>query len=404
MPSKKMFVRDANNQLQEIVTSPAHDEVDDAIRVKSMQKKMRDSFPGAAVNAAKWDVSVGAGGSVSVASGLMVLASGTTANSETSVLSKETFTIPFRMSVGLTMSQRIANQGFYLEAVSVNPTTGVPDGQNSMSWYFDATTNTQAKYGTSAEGMAELQSGAVTVPATTGVSMYELEAFSDEAWFHAGGFDAVTGRSQSYRRNQRSPDPNATYKLRLRWKNGASAPASSTNVTLYSVAVEDYVETMAELIASRGGASVGQAMPVNVSNVPAVSISGTPAVTISGTSRLAPTPADGFGTASKLIATASTNATSVRNAATILGLLTAHNVSAAVKYLKIYNKASAPTVGTDVPIHTIPIPAGGMVNFPIPAAGLRLTTGFALAITGGIADADTTAVAAGDVVVNWEYN
>ena len=396
MPSKKMFVRDANNQLQEIVTSPAHDEADDAIRIKSMQKKMRDSFPGAAVNTAKWDISVGAGGSASVASGLMVLASGTTANSETSVLSKETFTIPFRMSVGLTMSQRIANQGFYLEAISVNPTTGVPDGQNSMSWYFDATTNTQAKYGTSAEGMAELQSGAVTVPATNGVSMYELEAFSDEAWYHAGGFDAVTGRSQSYRRNQRSPDPNATYKLRLRWKNGASAPASSTNVTLYSVAVEDYVETMAEVIASRGGASVGQAMPVNVSNVPTV--------TTSGTSRLAPTSADGFGTASKLIAAATTNATSVRNAATILGLLTAHNVSAAVKYLKIYNKASAPTVGTDVPIHTIPIPAGGMVNFPIPAAGLRLTTGFALAITGGIADADTTAVAAGDVVVNWEYN
>lgn len=391
MPTKKMMVRDGNNQLQEIITSPGYDDADDAVKVKSMQKKLRDSFPGTAINTLKWGTSIGAGGAISVAAGVVTMGSGVIANSETSIMTKDTFTVPFRVTVGLSLSQRIANQGFYLEAISVNPTTGVPDGQNSMSWYFDSTVVTNAKYGVQAEGMTELLSGAVTIPTTATTGLFELEAFSDEAWFYTSTFDGTAGRQQSYRRHQRTPDPNAVYKIRLRWKNGASVPASNTNALIASFAVEDYAEIMAEVVAGRGNSSAAQALAVSVTNTPGV------------TARLVPATTDGFSTAGKLIAAASTNATSVRNAATTIGLLTAHNLSAAVKFLKIYNKASAPTVGTDVPVHTIPIPANGMVNFPIPAAGLRLSTGFALAITGAVADADATAVAANDVVVNWEY-
>ncbi len=389
---KKMNVRDGNGQLQEIITSPAYDEQDDALKVKSMQKRMRDSFPGAAVNAAKWDVSLGSGGSATVSAGVMRLGSGTVVNSESYVMTKETFTIPFRVAVGLSMTQRIANQSFYLEAISVNPVTGIPDDQNSMAWLLDGTVVTQGKYTVQAEGMAELVSASQTIPTSGTTFIAELEAFSDEAWFHTGTFDGTVGRSQSYRRHQRVPDPNAIYKIRLRWKNGGTAPASNTNVNIASFAVEDYAEIMAEVVAGRGNVVAAQAM--------AVAIAGTPATT----SRLAPSAtADGYSVPGKLISSATTNATSVRNAACNLGLLMAYNLSAAVKYLKIYNKASAPTVGTDTPIHTIPIPANGMVNFPIPAAGLRLSTGLALAITGGVADADATAVAANDVVVNWGY-
>jgi hypothetical protein len=100
---------------------------------------------------------------------------------------------------------------------------------------------------------------------------------------------------------------------------------------------------------------------------------------------------------------ATTNATSTKTTAGSLFEITASNMSAAVKYVKLYNKASAPTVGTDVPVLTIPVPANGVVSYEFGANGKRFTTGIAFAITGAQAIADTTAVAAGDVQVHGSY-
>jgi hypothetical protein len=75
------------------------------------------------------------------------------------------------------------------------------------------------------------------------------------------------------------------------------------------------------------------------------------------------------------------------------------NNSAAVKYFKLYNKASAPTVGTDTPVAVVGIPVSGN-NFVMdgnPWAPVRFSTGIAYAITGAVTDADTTAVAVNDV-------
>ena len=113
---------------------------------------------------------------------------------------------------------------------------------------------------------------------------------------------------------------------------------------------------------------------------------------------------DGY-TPYRLISAASTNATSVKAAAAQLGHLVVVNLNAAVRFLKLYNKASAPTVGTDTPLWTIPIPAsttGAGVAVPLPG-GLAFSLGLAFAITANLADADTTAVAAGDVMVNMGY-
>jgi hypothetical protein len=62
-------------------------------------------------------------------------------------------------------------------------------------------------------------------------------------------------------------------------------------------------------------------------------------------------------------------------------------------------------VGTDTPVLTIGIPAGGIIGMAdfAGAPGVRFATGIAYAITGAYADADTTAVAAGDVDVNLIY-
>jgi len=101
------------------------------------------------------------------------------------------------------------------------------------------------------------------------------------------------------------------------------------------------------------------------------------------------------GTAYGLISAATTNAQSVKATAGNLMEASLFNVTAATIYLKFYNKASAPTVGTDVPILTVPVAAGALWAAEYGRFGKRFSTGLAIAITGAAAATDTTAVAAG---------
>ena len=101
---------------------------------------------------------------------------------------------------------------------------------------------------------------------------------------------------------------------------------------------------------------------------------------------------------SRTLSAASTNATSVKASAGQVFGVRAFNANAATRYLKLYNKASAPTVGTDTPVDTIPLPSGVTTGFMLDS-GVAFGTGIALALTTGIADLDTGAVGANDVAV-----
>jgi hypothetical protein len=262
--------------------SVAYDPTDDMFKIKSLQKKFRDSFVGSSIDATKWDSVTGTGATNTVAAGVLTMASGTTINADSYLLSKDVFTVPFRLSIGIGFSQRIVNQNFFVEAVSVDPITGVPDEKNIIGFLFDGVTATQAKYRVKNGGMTPLDSAATTIPTTTltsslPVSVYEIEPFADEAWFHGSTIDSTNARSNSYRRHQQIPDPNALYKLRLRWINGATAPASSTNAVVQFVACQDYAELTAEITAGRGQAVAGQAIGVQVTGG-TLAISGNTAV------------------------------------------------------------------------------------------------------------------------------
>lgn len=114
----------------------------------------------------------------------------------------------------------------------------------------------------------------------------------------------------------------------------------------------------------------------------------------------------GGATPYKLVSAATTNATSVKASAGTVYMITASNVNAAVRYLKLYNKASAPTVGTDTPVFTFAIPgntAGAGTNIPVPTVGLNFGTGIAFALTTEATDAGSTGVAANEIVVNLAY-
>lgn len=231
--------------------------------IGSMQRKFRDSFSGTSLDEDKWESSVN-GGSIAVGAGVLTLGSGTNANGESYVLSKEIFTIPFRISIGMTLSQRIANQTFLVEMISVDPVTLIPDGKHASALLFDGTTVTQAKYRVQTGGLTPLDSSASTFPTSASGGIYEIEPFADECWFHGGTLDATSARSNSYRRHQQIPDPNGIYKIRLRWLNGATPPATNTNAVIQFIAVQDYAELTAEITAGRGQSVAGQAMGVQV--------------------------------------------------------------------------------------------------------------------------------------------
>ena len=99
---------------------------------------------------------------------------------------------------------------------------------------------------------------------------------------------------------------------------------------------------------------------------------------------------------------ASTNATLVKSSAGTIGSVTGSNTNAAVRYLKVYNKATAPTVGTDTPLRTIMLPPNGTVHLDFPK-GLRTSLGIGIGMTTGAAVADTGAVAAAEVISGMEY-
>tara|TARA_R110000744_G_scaffold224233_2_gene342846 strand:+ start:61 stop:930 length:870 start_codon:yes stop_codon:yes gene_type:complete len=92
----------------------------------------------------------------------------------------------------------------------------------------------------------------------------------------------------------------------------------------------------------------------------------------------------------KFISATGLNPTSVKGSAANLSILNIVNGAATLRYFKLYNKASAPTVGTDVPLITITLPSGAS-NFTLPAfIGIDFSVGLAFACTLGVADSDTT--------------
>lgn len=98
-----------------------------------------------------------------------------------------------------------------------------------------------------------------------------------------------------------------------------------------------------------------------------------------------------------LAALATTNPTLIRGGAGRMYKIVGLNASAAVKYLKLFNKATAPVPGTDTPVVTIPLPVG-FFNIDFSSIGISFTAGMGYSITGLNPDADVTALAAGDIV------
>lgn len=78
-----------------------------------------------------------------------------------------------------------------------------------------------------------------------------------------------------------------------------------------------------------------------------------------------------------------------------------YNNATATRYIKIYDKATAPT-NADTPVMTYPLPAGSAANVAFPN-GVAFANGISLRATTGVADNDTGAPSTNDVIVNVNY-
>ena len=78
------------------------------------------------------------------------------------------------------------------------------------------------------------------------------------------------------------------------------------------------------------------------------------------------------------------------------------NLDATTIYLKLYNKATAPTVGTDTIKMTIPIPTLKCVPI-IFEGGIPFSLGIGVGATTGVADNDTTGSGANECVATFLY-
>jgi hypothetical protein len=77
------------------------------------------------------------------------------------------------------------------------------------------------------------------------------------------------------------------------------------------------------------------------------------------------------------------------------------NTNASVVYLHLYDKATAPTTGTDVPVATYLIPASDEVYMPFDEPNY-FTLGLGVSVSTGSADNDNTAPGTA-CVINLQY-
>lgn len=73
-------------------------------------------------------------------------------------------------------------------------------------------------------------------------------------------------------------------------------------------------------------------------------------------------------------------------------------------WIKLYDKATSPTCGTDTPIMVIGTGSSNGCNFPrLPDSGLRFANGLGICVVAGVADNDNTSAAASGGLITIGY-
>ena len=392
--------------------------------VGTVKEKFRDEFL-TFIDGDKWDViQQGTGQTISV-DGLLAgarylkLTSGATANSETILRSKVSFAGPVKLAFSLTSSQSIANTECHIEMVEIDPVTGdlitdtsvftAPNFNNVRNGFgvvFDGVSQNNAKIKVRGQGVSEYVSVSASIGASartaTGVTpnfqapvIVELLMQTELASMNVRAADSPAVTAVGLTRTSYVPNPDRFYCIQIRVKNLSTAPASNTDWRIHFVRLLDATRLSVDFGMIGGSDAALLAPPVRVISTVSTPITGSVTATVTP-----PAPVTPYF----LNSAATTNGALIITGTSGLTSLYATNIGATDAFVKLYNKATAPVVGTDIPEMVIPIPAAnaGFPGVASPNLGfiaLRFPLGLGIAVTGGAADTDTTAVAAGQVKV-----
>ena len=187
--------------------------------------------------------------------------------------------------------------------------------------------------------------------------------------------------------------------------NGTSSPATTTTWTVGVVDISS-VTALPVVLQNVAPMSANSALPVEqVSSVPVVvsSITTAPALVASSAvigdvGIIYRSNASAGASRSHLISGASTNATNVKAGVGRLVGWSIHNTNAAIRCVKLHNTAGTPTAGSGV-VQTISVPANGVRELTV-EGGIPFSTGIAFTTVTETADAGTTAVGSGDLIID----
>lgn len=300
----------------------------------------------------------------------------TSANSAPVVIASNQTPIP------ITGNQTAASTGTWTSATAVN--TAVTIATINLNTVTVTMSNTSSMTGGVLTFEVSPDSGTTWFP----IAMARIDSFTVETTYT---LSTVANRAWTT-----SIDAFTNFRVRL------STTISGTGTATVLVA--------AQLFAIEPIITVGQSVAASLQVTPVQ----TTAASLQTTATLAAstnlvgkvnltTQTTGGATSFTLISAASTNSTLVKASTGVLYMVVATNNSATVAFLKMYNKATAPTVGTDVPVLTFMVPANGGIMVPIPSTGITFATGIGFALTALATTTDTTAVTLNQIQLNGAY-
>lgn len=179
-----------------------------------------------------------------------------------------------------------------------------------------------------------------------------------------------------------------------------SAPAGLVNATKLVTdenASRGHMFVYKQAVSADGDAAL---VPADVANGLDVDVTRLPAATTTiGSVHVVPRVSGGTN-AHSLVSAATANATLVKGSAgQLFGWQLTNTNATAFRYVKLYNTASAPTAGAGTPVLRLGLPPAGGAVLAL-ATGIAFSAGIGYTIVAGAADADATAVGAGEVLVN----
>jgi hypothetical protein len=335
---------------------------------------------------------------LTVSASALAITMGTTNGAELWLLSQQAFAGTEDLFFTCMRSASLAANSVQVGLVEVDPTTLVPLLNPNLANAFTnaglaemAATTTGATYGVvaladSSSAYATGGNGTALSALTAAVQEFLVEYHAEDVIVSSGAVDSASAKSPTPARvSSQCPNDGKVYKLLIRLRNTAT-PGASTTVTFGRIMLWNSQELRVEVASGRGDSNAQKAVAVNLA-----ASSATVATSMAKATSGAPSTARITGNAANPYG-------SVKGGSGQLYGYDFLNTQASIRYVHFYNKTTQPTLGTDTPLLTVPLPASAHVSLAADIGLAQFSTGIEYQITTDDNTIPTTAGAAGDVV------